>query len=133
MGGQQAGQPGHPHDAQGERMGAHQPQLPVLVEKPGAGPVHQAQPGAVEEVDSPQVDHQPDVRVCRHPVEVRGDLHGRGDVDLAAELQHRVPPVLPDTQMPGERRRFLLHCDIPSTLFDTAGLQVTGGGVDDVL
>jgi hypothetical protein len=47
-------------------------------------------------------------------VQVRDDLDGRGDVDLAVELQHGVATVLVDTQMPGGRCRILLHYDIAS-------------------
>ncbi|MCT9078499.1 hypothetical protein [Streptomyces fulvoviolaceus] len=42
--------------------------------------------------------------------------------------------VLVDTQMPGQRRRFLLHDDIASNLLHgRQGLQVTGGRGDDVV
>ncbi|GGV39219.1 hypothetical protein GCM10010293_43710 [Streptomyces griseoflavus] len=47
---------------------------------------------------------------------MRDDLRGRGDVDLAAELQHRVSPVLADAQMPGQRRGFVPHEAISSSL-----------------
>ncbi|GAA4081334.1 hypothetical protein GCM10022233_72580 [Streptomyces shaanxiensis] len=68
----------------------------------------------------------------RHPVQVRGYLHCRRDVDLTEELQHRVVLVPVDTQMPAERRRNLLHDDIASNLLTYGGcsnpvpaLQVT--------
>lgn len=52
--------------------------------------------------------------MARDAVQVGQELHGRGDVDLPAELQHRVTAVLVDAQMPGRRCGFLLHDDIAS-------------------
>ena len=55
-----------------------------MVEDPGAGAVEQAQSGAVEELDLPEVDHDPGAVASGDPVQVRDDLQRRRDVDLAA-------------------------------------------------
>jgi hypothetical protein len=95
-------------------MRADQEQAAVVVEHARAGPVQQPQPGAVEELHATEVDDESRVGLPRDLVQLGEELHGRGDVDLPAELQHGVTAVLVDAQMPGRRCGFLLHDDIAS-------------------
>ncbi len=106
----------------GQRVGTHQVHPPAPVEHLAAGPVQQPQSGAVEELDPAQVEHDQGVGALRLAVQTRGDLLRRRDVDLAPELQHRVPPVAAHVQMPGGRRGLLPHDDLASSLFRGARL-----------
>ncbi|GDY71915.1 hypothetical protein SAV31267_014000 [Streptomyces avermitilis] len=109
-------------------MRADEPQLSAPSEDPAPGPVQQAQPRAVEELDGAEVDHHARCRASRHGVEHGDDLQGRGDVDLAAELEDRMAAYPVDVQMPGARCGVLRHDGIASNRLHMAGLQVTGPG-----
>ena len=133
---QQAGEPGDLEEAQCQRVGADEVQMSVLAQNAAPGPEQQAQSGAVEELDGPQVDHELRCLEPCHGVEEGDDLQGRADVDLAVELENGVTPVLVDAQMPRERCRIALHDDIASNRLLTRawwqGPGVTGGRGDDI-
>ncbi|CAM5550155.1 hypothetical protein SVIOM342S_06723 [Streptomyces violaceorubidus] len=108
-GGSSRARPVIPQHAQGQRVGAHQAHLPAPVEHLAAARYSSRSPEQSKNSMPPRssTTRAPGRAVSRSRC---GAIVRRGgDVDLAPELQHRVPSVVAHTEMPGRQRGFLLH------------------------